>query len=96
VRRLVLVNALIFAVLAAAVALAYYGYSAARFDASREREAGLMRDIAGSYTLPLTIAGIFLLPAALSAVSIREKQYSAREQKRPASINAVDTTAAPG
>jgi MFS family permease len=57
--------------------------------------AGLMRDIAGSYTLPLTIAGIFLLPAALSAVSIREKQYSAREQKRPTSISAVDTTAAP-
>ena len=45
-RRLVLVNALIFAVLAAAVALAYYGYSAARFDASRERELKLMAEIA--------------------------------------------------
>jgi MFS family permease len=57
--------------------------------------AGLMRDIAGSYTLPLTMAGIFLLPAALSAFSIREQQYSAKEQKRPPSISAVDTTAAP-
>jgi MFS family permease len=57
--------------------------------------AGLMRDMAGSYTLPLTIAGIFLLPAALSAFSIREQQYSAQEQKRPRSITAVDTPAAP-
>lgn len=57
--------------------------------------AGLMRDIAGSYTLPLTIAGIFLLPAALSAFSIREKQYSAQAQKRPTSVSAVDTTATP-
>jgi MFS family permease len=57
--------------------------------------AGLMRDVAGSYTLPLTIAGIALLPAALSAFSIREKQYSAQEQKRPTSTTAVDTTAAP-
>jgi MFS family permease len=57
--------------------------------------AGLMRDVAGSYTLPLTIAGIALLPAALSAFSIREKQYSAQEQQRPTSTTAVDTTAAP-
>jgi MFS family permease len=57
--------------------------------------AGLMRDMAGSYTLPLTMAGIFLLPAALSAFSIREQQYSAQEQKHPASIGAVDTTATP-
>ena len=57
--------------------------------------AGLMRDLAGSYTLPFTIAGLLLLPAALSAFSIREKQHSAREQKRPASIATVDTTTAP-
>jgi MFS family permease len=57
--------------------------------------AGLMRDMAGSYTLPLTMAGIFLLPAALSAFSIRERQYSAQEQKRPTSTTTVDTTAAP-
>jgi MFS family permease len=57
--------------------------------------AGFMRDMAGSYTLPLTMAGIFLLPAALSAFSIREQQYSAQAQKRPTSITAVDTTAAP-
>jgi two-component system phosphate regulon sensor histidine kinase PhoR len=46
VRRLLLVNALIFAVLAAAVALAYYGYRSASYDASREREEQLMRDLA--------------------------------------------------
>jgi MFS family permease len=57
--------------------------------------AGLMRDMAGSYTLPLTMAGIILLPAALSAFSIREKQYSAQERKRPPSITTVDTTATP-
>jgi two-component system phosphate regulon sensor histidine kinase PhoR len=39
-------NALIFAVLAAAVALAYYGYSYATGDVSREREEQLMRDLA--------------------------------------------------
>jgi two-component system phosphate regulon sensor histidine kinase PhoR len=44
VRRLVLVNALIFAVLAAAVALAYYGYSYATVS-SRDREEA-MRDLA--------------------------------------------------
>jgi MFS family permease len=57
--------------------------------------AGLMRDMTGSYTLPLTIAGIFLLPAALSAFAIREQQYSPKAPKRPASTTAVDTTAAP-
>ncbi len=54
--------------------------------------AGLMRDHTGSYTLPFTLAGLLLVPAALSAFSIREKQYSATAQGRPASINAVDTT----
>jgi hypothetical protein len=63
--------------------------------AASSQFAGLMRDIAGSYTLPLTMAGIFLLPAALSAFSIREQQYAAKEQKSPTSITAVDTTAAP-
>jgi two-component system phosphate regulon sensor histidine kinase PhoR len=46
VRRLLLVNALIFAVLAAAVALAYYGYSYATDEASRGREEKLMRKVA--------------------------------------------------
>jgi two-component system phosphate regulon sensor histidine kinase PhoR len=46
VRRLLLVNALIFAILAAAVALAYYGYSAAAGVSSRERELQLMHDLA--------------------------------------------------
>ena len=45
-RRLLLVNALIFAVLAAAAALAYYGYSATSEQTSRERELALMLDLA--------------------------------------------------
>ena len=53
--------------------------------------AGLMRDIAGSYTLPFTMAGLLLLPAALSAFSIREKQYSGKERDRPVSTSAVPT-----
>jgi MFS family permease len=57
--------------------------------------AGLMRDIASSYTLPFTIAGLLLLPAALSAFSIREKKYSAKTQNRPASTITVDTPIAP-
>src|SRR5215471_17561421 len=46
VRRVLLVNALIFAVLAAAVALAYYGYSATAEVVSRDRERQLMHDLA--------------------------------------------------
>jgi two-component system, OmpR family, phosphate regulon sensor histidine kinase PhoR len=46
VRRLLLVNALIFAVLAAAVALAYYGYSYATDVSSREGERRLLKDLA--------------------------------------------------
>ncbi len=45
-RRLLLVNALIFAVLAAAAALAYYGYSATSEQTSRDRELALMLDLA--------------------------------------------------
>lgn len=45
-RRLLLVNALIFAVLAAAVALAYYGYAATSTQTSRDRELALMQDLA--------------------------------------------------
>jgi len=45
VRRRLLVNALIFAVLAAAVALAYYGYSFVVTDSSHDRELQLMREI---------------------------------------------------
>jgi two-component system phosphate regulon sensor histidine kinase PhoR len=46
VRRVLLVNALIFAVLAAAVALAYYGYSYTSEVVSQDRELQLMRDLA--------------------------------------------------
>ncbi len=45
-RRVLLLNALIFAVLAAAVALAYYGYSYTSEATSRERELALMADLA--------------------------------------------------
>ena len=44
-RRLLLVNALIFAVLAAAIALAYYGYSFASESPERESVA-IMHDLA--------------------------------------------------
>jgi two-component system phosphate regulon sensor histidine kinase PhoR len=46
VRRVLLVNALIFAVLAAAVALAYYGYSHTSEVVARDRERQLMQDLA--------------------------------------------------
>jgi two-component system, OmpR family, phosphate regulon sensor histidine kinase PhoR len=46
VRRLIVVNALIFAVLAAAVALAYYGYSFVTSEASREREEDALEIVA--------------------------------------------------
>ena len=46
VRRVLVLNALIFAVLAAAVALAYYGYSYTSEASSRERELALMQDLA--------------------------------------------------
>jgi two-component system phosphate regulon sensor histidine kinase PhoR len=46
VRRVLLLNALIFAVLAAAVALAYYGYSYTSEATSRERELALMAELA--------------------------------------------------
>ncbi len=45
-RRLLVLNALIFAVLAAAAALAYYGFSATSEQTSRERERTLMQDLA--------------------------------------------------
>jgi MFS family permease len=57
--------------------------------------AGLMRDLTGSYTLPFTLAGCLLIPAALSAFSIRESRYSAKAQGGPASISTVDTTTTP-
>jgi two-component system phosphate regulon sensor histidine kinase PhoR len=47
VRRLLLVNALIFAVLAAAVALAYYGYGYRTEQALAESDATLIQDLAG-------------------------------------------------
>ena len=45
-RRVLLLNALIFAVLAAAVALAYYGYSYTSEASSRDRELALMQELA--------------------------------------------------
>ena len=52
-RRLLLVNALIFAVLAAAVALAYYGYRATSEASLRERQEDLMREVASEKILSL-------------------------------------------
>ena len=48
-RRILVVNALIFAVLAAAVALAYYGYSATTSAAGRERELQSLRELADDH-----------------------------------------------
>ena len=42
--------------------------------------AGLLFDITGSYVLPFAIFGALLLPAAISAFSIKERKYSARYQ----------------
>jgi MFS family permease len=50
--------------------------------------AGFMRDLTGSYTVPFTTAALLLLPAALCAFSIREKQYSARARSRLATTSA--------
>jgi MFS family permease len=57
--------------------------------------AGFMRDLTGTYTLPFTLAGLLLIPAALSAFSIREQKYSATAQGRRASSNASDTPVIP-
>src|SRR4051812_40666546 len=46
VRRVLVVNALIFAVLAAAVALAYYGYSYTNEVSSNDRELALLQELA--------------------------------------------------
>ena len=40
--------------------------------------AGFLFDLTGSYTLPFSIAGSLLFPAALAAFSINEKKYSIR------------------
>ena len=42
--------------------------------------AGIMRDMTGSYDLPFAITGSLLLLATLSALCIKEQQYSARYQ----------------
>lgn len=51
--------------------------------ASSIQLAGLMHDLTGSYAVPFAIAGVLLIPAALSAFSIREKKYSAKHQLLP-------------
>ena len=40
--------------------------------------AGLLYDVTGSYTVPFLLAGSLLIPAALSAFSIKERKYSMR------------------
>ena len=42
--------------------------------------AGLLFDVTGSYTVPFAIVGALLLPAAISAFSIKERKYSSRYQ----------------
>ena len=52
-RRVLLVNALIFAVLAAAVALAYYGYSYTSEVSSSERELAVLQELADDKVLDI-------------------------------------------
>ncbi len=42
--------------------------------------AGFFYDLTGSYTLPFAIVGSMLFPAALSAFTIKEREYSTRYQ----------------
>jgi len=51
---------------------------------------GFLYDLTGSYTLPFAIAGAMLFPAALSALTIKERTYSSRYQ------TAAAPAAAPG
>jgi two-component system phosphate regulon sensor histidine kinase PhoR len=53
VRRVLLVNALIFAVLAAAVALAYYGYSYTSEVSSNDRERAVLQELADDKVLDI-------------------------------------------
>jgi two-component system phosphate regulon sensor histidine kinase PhoR len=53
VRRVLLVNALIFAVLAAAVALAYYGYSYTSEVSSNDRELAVLQELAEDKVLDI-------------------------------------------
>ena len=46
--------------------------------------AGVLYDLTGSYTIPFLIAGSLLFLAALSAFTIKERQYSTRYQTAPA------------
>jgi sugar phosphate permease len=52
--------------------------------------AGLLFDITGSYTLPFALVGVLLLPAAISAFSIKERKYSVRYQTRVPTAAAGD------
>ena len=52
-RRVLLVNALIFAVLAAAIALAYYGYSYTSEVSSNERELAVLQELADDKVLDI-------------------------------------------
>ena len=47
---------------------------------------GYFYDLTGSYTLPFAIVGSMLFPAALSAFTIKEREYSTRYQTRLATV----------
>ena len=49
--------------------------------------AAFMYDWRESYTLPFAIVGFLLIPAALSAFSIREKKYSIKFQRSPSTYS---------
>jgi hypothetical protein len=80
VRRLVLVNALIFAILAAAVTLAYYSYTSGL--EARERERQAMRELAQEKVLSIEaiILGedekVFAVPFDTLVANLREVDAS--------------------
>ena len=47
---------------------------------------GYLYDLTGSYTLPFAIVGSMLFPAALSAFTIKEREYSTRYQTALAGV----------
>jgi two-component system, OmpR family, phosphate regulon sensor histidine kinase PhoR len=88
VRRVVLVNALIFAVLAAAVALAYYGYSYTSEVSSNDRELALLRELADDRVLTIESQIESTDNRVLSAVQI-EPMSNLRELVKSSGVAAT-------
>jgi two-component system phosphate regulon sensor histidine kinase PhoR len=88
VRRVLLVNALIFAVLAAAVALAYYGYSYTSGVSTNDRELAVLGELADDKVLDIESRIEIADIAVLSGVQI-EPMSDLRELIKRASLAAT-------